>query len=105
MPPADITITNISQTTADISWTASATSGATQYVYEVRTSGATGSGTVVLDATGTVTGLTANVTGLSASMEYSVYVRSICGSTLARWNHILDIFITLCGIVTSIFYE
>src|SRR5690554_7164785 len=76
MPPADITITNISQTTADISWTASATPGATQYEYEVRTSGAPGSGTAGLDATGTVTGLTANVTGLSASMEYSVYVRS-----------------------------
>src|SRR5690554_1984240 len=105
IPPTDITITNIGQTTADISWTASATPGATQYEYEVRTLGDPGSGTAGLDATGIVTGLTANVTGLSPSLKYSVYVRSICGTTSGRWNHIPEIFNTLCGIVTSNFYE
>src|SRR5690554_2634904 len=101
-PPTGITVTNIGQTSADISWTASTSSGATQYEYEVRTTGDPGSGTTRLGATGIVTGLTASVTGLSASLEYSVYVRSICGTTPGRWMHVPEIFNTLCGVVTEI---
>src|SRR5690554_682762 len=104
-PPTGITISNIGQTTADLSWTASSSTGVTQYEYEIRASGAPGSGPLGLGASGTVTGTTASATGLSASVSYSVYVRSLCGTTPGRWTHIPEQFNTLCGVVTGTFYE
>lgn len=105
MPPTNITISNIGQTTADISWTASTSTGTASYEYEIRSLGAPGSGSNGLGANGTITGTTASVTGLSPSVNYSVYVRSICGTTPGRWTHIPETFQTLCGVITGSFFE
>lgn len=88
--PATInTVTNITSTTASISWPAASPAPSSGYEWEVRTSGAGGSGATGLVASGTVGAgvTTANVTGLTASTTYYVYVRSNCGSsTYSTWR-------------------
>lgn len=103
--PTALTTGNITQTGADLSWTASVSTSVTGYEYEVRSSGAPGSGTTGLGATGIVTGTSTTVTGLSPSVEYTVYIRSICGTTEGIWNPVSQIFNTLCGVITGNFYE
>src|SRR5690606_22151433 len=103
--PTAITTGNISQTGLDISWTAPASTGVTGYDYEIRTSGLPGSGATGLASSGTVTGTSANVTGLSPSTTYSIYVRTLCGGGTSRWTPVPETFSTLCGIVTGNFFE
>lgn len=103
--PTALTVANITQTGADLSWTTSVSTSVTGYEYEVRSSGAPGSGATGLGATGIVTGTSTTVTGLSPSLQYTVYIRSICGTTQGIWNPVSQIFNTLCGIVTGNFYE
>jgi len=103
--PTALTIGNITQTGADLSWTASVSTNVTGYEYEIRSSGAPGSGTTGLGATGIVTGTSTTVAGLSPSVEYTVYIRSICGTSEGIWNPVSQIFNTLCGVITGNFYE
>lgn len=65
---------------ATISWVASVSSPTNGYEYEVRTSGAAGSGAAGLFTNGTINGLTLPLSGLSANTTYTYYVRSDCGS-------------------------
>src|SRR5690554_3567671 len=102
--PLNIDITNITETTATISWDTSLTTGVTGYEYEVRTEGAPGSGSTGLDASGSVTGTTASVTGLTGATEYVVYVRSVCGASQGVWTTFPVSFITACPVYTD-FYE
>jgi hypothetical protein len=88
--PATVSSSNITTTTATINWTAP--SGGTApagYNWEVRTSGAAGSGAtgrVAFGSTSSAT-LTANVTGLSANTTYTYYVQNDCGSgSTSSWN-------------------
>jgi subtilisin-like proprotein convertase family protein len=71
----------ITTTTATISWTAASPVPSNGYQYEVRTSGAAGSGATGLVLTGTAAGTTANLVGLTADTSYSYYVRTFCGGT------------------------
>ncbi len=106
--PTGVTIPTVTQTTADISWTASTSTSVTAYEYEVRSLGAPGSGTMGLGATGITPNaatLTATATGLSPSVNYTVYVRSICGTSTGKWTPINKSFYTLCGSVTAVFAE
>ncbi|MGC4041420.1 MAG: fibronectin type III domain-containing protein [Flavobacterium sp.] len=101
--PSGITITNLTDVSARINWTA-AGGTPTQYIYEVRTSGAAGSGAtgLVAAASGTTTGtpLFVNVSGLAPTTAYSVYVRSDCGAgDLSAWTAAVN-FTTPCTIVT-----
>ena len=81
--PSAITRTAITNTTATIGWTAPATPPSDGYQYEIRTSGAAGSGATGLTTTANVAAgvLTANLTGLTPLTAYSVYVRTYCGGT------------------------
>src|SRR5690606_17855649 len=96
-PPKDVAVSNITQTTAVISWSAAPSSGASQYDSALRCAGVPGSGSP--DASGTVSGTTATATGLSPSVMYYVYVRSICGTETSRWTQIPGDFYTLCGVI------
>lgn len=78
--PTGLLVTNTANT-ATLYWTASASSPMDGYQYEVRTSGAAGSGSTGLAASGTTTSLSQVVTGLSVDTNYTVYVRSACGSS------------------------
>src|SRR5690606_41366710 len=70
--PTGVTINNITQTGADISWTGSTSTSVTAYEYEVRSSGTPGSGTPGLDATG----ITTNATITSRSEEHTSELQS-----------------------------
>lgn len=75
-------------TTATISWTAPSPAPAGGYEYEIRTSGAAGSGATGLTTNGvTAAGvLTTNITGLTANTNYTAYIRSNCGGgALSPW--------------------
>ncbi|MFP9113927.1 fibronectin type III domain-containing protein, partial [Flavobacterium sp. RHBU_3] len=80
-PPTGITVSP-QLTAATISWTAPTQGTPATYEYEVRSSGAAGSGSTGLAASGSTTAptVTDTATGLSAGQTYSVYLRSNCGS-------------------------
>ena len=65
----------------DISWTAPNYIGSGTYDYEVRTSGAPGSGATGLFASGTQAGTSVTVSGLVPGTTYSIYVKRSCSST------------------------
>lgn len=96
----------ITTTSATVTWNSSQDPGVTAYEYEVRTSGAAGSGATGLVSTGTTTSTSVNLTGLTASTNYTVYVRAICGgSTIGDWTKDPGQFYTQCDIVTGSFFE
>ncbi|MEO7082571.1 MAG: GEVED domain-containing protein, partial [Flavobacteriales bacterium] len=79
-PPTSLTVTNLTYTSATLHWTPSTFSTASGFQWEVRTSGAPGSGaTGRVDNGSTTTATTAAATGFSANTSYSFYVRAICG--------------------------
>ncbi|MEX1132941.1 MAG: choice-of-anchor J domain-containing protein, partial [Flavobacteriales bacterium] len=67
LSPTGITITALSPTTVDLSWTDANTPASLGYDWELRSSGAAGSGATGLDASGSGPGTTANATGLTAN--------------------------------------
>ena len=85
-PPCDaptaLAGTATSSSTANLSWTSPASAPSNGYQWEVRTSGAGGSGSVGLAANGSTAAgvISASVTALSANTTYSIYVRSNCGN-------------------------
>jgi Secretion system C-terminal sorting domain/Fibronectin type III domain len=98
--PKNVTASNVTLATATISWTASTSLPGNGYAYEVRTSGAGGSGNTGLVVSGlTAAGVvTADVAGLESNTTYHVYVRSDCGSDgYSTWSLPAGIFTTLCG--------
>lgn len=94
-PPLDITLDNIEAPDATVTWTDNT---ATEYEYELRVSGAVGSGATGLVDAGSVSGSPLDLTGLVADSLYVLYVRSICspGDTSA-WSSGLDIIDGYCN--------
>lgn len=102
--PTALAATSITYTTATISWTAPTTGTPVGYQWEVRTSGAAGSGATGLASSGSTTAptVTENVTGLTGGVTYSLYVRTDCGSgSYSTWAS--STFSTLsCNIPTGV---
>ncbi|MCP1996392.1 MBG domain-containing protein [Flavobacterium sp. HSC-61S13] len=87
--PNDIQVYNISTNQATISWSYAAVDPNLGYEYEIRTSGLAGSGTSGLVTSGLVTNTTLfkDITNLSPSTDYFVYVRSKCTATsFSDWS-------------------
>ncbi len=105
IPPTAVTVSNISATSADLSWTDN-TSGS--YNYEVRSSGAAGSGSTGLAASGTETSGTPaiNITPLNAATTYAVYVQGSCtgGTDLSAWTDAYS-FTTECTVAIAPYTE
>lgn len=99
MVPTALTTSTISSTTATIGWTSPATGTIpASYDYEVRTSGAAGSGATGLIVSGSSSTSSANITGLTAATSYSFYVRSNCGGgDLSSWTT-AGSFVTACNV-------
>ncbi|TXI81498.1 MAG: hypothetical protein E6Q44_04280, partial [Flavobacteriales bacterium] len=76
-PPLGLAASNVAVHSADLSWTAS--NNSTGYQWEVRTSGAAGSGSTGLAASSTAAGTSTSVSGLNSNTAYTFYVRSDCG--------------------------
>ncbi len=96
--PTALSSSNLTNLTADLSWTAPSLSTPSEYIYEVRSSGAVGSGTTGLIVTGTVTApsTSVSVSGLTATSVYSLYVMSSCGvGSSSVWTP-AKTFTTLC---------
>ena len=96
--PTAVTVAGITKNAATISWTAPASAPASGYEYEIRTSGAAGSGATGLTTSGTTAAgiVTKNVTGLAALTTYSLYVRSNCGGgDFSAWTSVTS-FVTAC---------
>mgnify|MGYP000137747538 CR=1 FL=1 len=104
LPPSAPQFLGASSTAANFSWTAS--TGSNGYEYELRTSGAPGSGPTGLAASGTVTGTSVTATGLSPQTNYDFYVRSTCGGTSGNspWTAAVSA-LTACTVFAAPFNE
>ena len=97
--PTSLATSNITLNSATISWTAPSTAPGSGYEYEVRTSGAAGSGATGLVSSGTTLLLTQDIASLTSSTAYTFYVRSVCSaSALSAWTQAS--FSTLCDTAT-----
>jgi hypothetical protein len=104
--PTALTTTNVATMTTDLSWTAPTLGTPANYNWEVRTSGAAGSGTTGLVTSGNVIAPTSSVaiSGLTPITSYSVYVRSDCGAgDFSTWSAVKT-FTTLanCPVPTGV---
>lgn len=79
--PGGLTTTMHTTTTANLMWNAAFIAPDNGYEWEVRTTGAGGSGATGLVATGTTAAgvTTASASGLTLGTAYNLYVRSVCG--------------------------
>lgn len=87
--PTGLTTSNPTTGSIDLSWTAPTQGTPVSYIYEIRTSGAAGSGTTGLVSTGTVTAPSTSVTatGLSALTGYTAYIVTDCGAgDMSAWS-------------------
>ncbi len=99
--PTTLAVNNITATTADLSWTAP-TLGTTPagYNWEVRSSGAGGSGATGLVVFGNSTSNLATATGLTPNSALSLYVQTDCGTgATSTWAGPIN-FTTLCAAAT-----
>jgi hypothetical protein len=90
MAVTGLAATGVVHNAANIGWTAPA-SGTTpvNYIYELRTTGAAGSGATGLVSTGAVTAVSLPLTGLSPVTAYTAYVRSNCGGgDSSSWSNV-----------------
>ncbi len=104
--PTSIIVSGATTTGASGSWSAPL-SGTTpvQYNWEVRSSGAAGSGSTGLAASGNSTTNSATITGLASATNYTLYVRSDCGSSNTSVWSASQLFSTLCTPATIPYTE
>ena len=81
------TISYTSSSTANLSWTAPSPTPSNGYNWELRSSGAGGSGATGLAASGSVTAgiTTTTASSLTQQTSYILYVQSNCGGTTSSW--------------------
>lgn len=97
---SNILASNFQETSASISWTAPSPAPSNGYAYYVSTTNVAPTGTTTPTST-TLAGETfANLTGLMASTQYFVWVRSTCSSESSLWSGPVTFF-TECPPVTT----
>ncbi len=98
LPPSDIVVSDITQSTATVAWTASTSVPSQGYIWEIRTD--TNPGTTGAIDSGTVAAgvITTPVTGLQPNTLYNVYVKADCGADdTSSWS-LMESFTTLCAV-------
>jgi hypothetical protein len=84
--PSSVTVSNVAINTADVAFVAPTIPPSNGYVYEVRTSGAAGSGPLGLAQSGATPSNPFTLSGLTAGTTYTVYIRSFCGGSIyGQW--------------------
>lgn len=78
-PGTGISVSAVTNATATLNWVAPASGTPVNYQWEVRTSGAPGSGGAVSSGSVPAPALTTTITGLSVATAYTVYMRTDCG--------------------------
>lgn len=92
IPPTGVAVTNVTATTADVTFTAANANGTSYTViygprgFNPATSGST--------ATGTTSPIT--ITGLTSGMPYDVYVRTACGTAETSYLGTIVSFTSVC---------
>jgi hypothetical protein len=87
-PPIGITNTFLTSNTAIYTWTAPSPAPSNGYLWELRTSGAAGSGAagLVLGDSTAAGVLTDTFFGLTPNTSYSLYLRGNCGTSQSPWS-------------------
>lgn len=100
--PSGITIL-AGTTVASISWTTPSIVPSNGYQYEIRTSGAAGSGATGLVQSGTAASgaNSVNISSLTNGTTYTAYFRSDCGGTFSGWSSGVN-FTTSCKVPTAL---
>jgi hypothetical protein len=84
--PTAINANPVGGTTAQLNWSVPACGSATSYEWELRTSGAAGSGASGLTSTGIETGLNTTFTSLIENKFYTFYIRSKNNALTSQWS-------------------
>jgi hypothetical protein len=102
-PPTGITNTGITTTSAIYTWTAPSPAPSNGYQWELRTSGAAGSGAagLVLSDTTVAGVLTDTMLGLTPNTSYSLYLRGSCGTTQSPWSSASVVYTGYCVASTT----
>src|SRR5690606_29189418 len=97
--PLDVQISDVTKNSAEVSVTDNTNNpSSVTYEYEVRESGAPGSGITGLAASGVATTNPFTVTGLQPLTKYTVYVRTMCSATdMSSWRQAEDDINTMCN--------
>ena len=99
-PPASITTSNATQNSIDVSL-APLDVPYLSFTYEVRTSGAPGSGPTGLVNTDTVTSTNFTISNLPSSSEYYIYVKTNCSTSESGPYGESSTFSTLCDVIST----
>ncbi len=89
IPASGLSANTVTNNSVNIAWLTPSGGTPVNYKWEVRTSGAAGSGAIGLTGSGTVAAptLSTAVSGLTGSTTYSVYVETDCGAgDLSTWT-------------------
>ncbi|MBK7303420.1 MAG: fibronectin type III domain-containing protein [Saprospiraceae bacterium] len=86
--PTNLSVSNITTTTATVSWTAVAGASSYNFQYKLNTSGQWNQVNV--------TTTSVNMTGMSPATKYDVRVQAVCGSTLGAFTNVVS-FTTLAS--------
>ena len=100
LPPTDLTVSAVTQTTADVTW-----DGGTASEFDVVAvpAGLTIADMVANNQMHTVYTNSINLTNLNSGTHYTVYVRANCAGDTGVWVH--SIFTTECGEIASFPYS
>ncbi len=102
-PPTNLSVSNITSNSVDLSWDAEATAS-DGYEWVIMPQGVAADISTAV-ATATTSALSENVTGLDANTNYSVYVRSECDpGEFSTWSDAVN-FTTDCGAFALNFEE
>ncbi len=96
--PSGLSSTNVTTTSADISWVAPVNVPSSGYDYYYSTSNTAPTGTTTPSGN-VASGTTANLIGLNPSTEYYYWVRSNCGTETSSWSS-SGTFTTACVAIT-----
>ncbi|SFC55749.1 Fibronectin type III domain-containing protein, partial [Flexibacter flexilis DSM 6793] len=102
--PASVAMSAVAVTTATATWPAASPAPSNGYKWEVRTSGAAGSGVTGLVSSGTTAAgvLTTNLTGLTPGSAHYFYVSSDCGGSGTSVWTASSSFTPSCNLPTSL---
>lgn len=96
--PQNITITNITQTSATVSWTAPTENTSFGYFFAYATSDATPAGGPYIP------GLTTSLADLTPGTTYYVFVKSQCGPLMGDWTQAYSFTTPACDAATVPYY-
>lgn len=101
LEPSDVSVTNITDSSVDLNWTASVTPPSQGYEYYYSTSSTLPTASTIPSGSVGAGVLTASITGLSPNTQYYAWVRSVCSSTdVSVWSQ-TEAFKTACGAAST----